>query len=132
MHPQGGGQPSDTGTLSSSDGKTLFSVSMVSKDTEGAISHIGSFTKGKSFNRGDNVGVVIDEDNRRMFARLHRFATISDCGFQLNPFYPHFTHYSAGHLLDAAMEVKNLFFFSFFAHVCIQPFNGTWNHRPVL
>lgn len=83
FHPQGGGQPSDIGTISSADG-ACFSVKHVgmSKSLPGAVEHIGTFTAGETFAAGATVELSVDEATRRLHARLH----------------------SAGHLLDAAVR----------------------------
>jgi len=74
-----GGQPTDTGTISSSGG-VEFKVEMV-KNVSGVIHHYGSYTSGTTFSAGETVQLKIHEANRRLNARLH----------------------SAGHLLDIAM-----------------------------
>lgn len=86
FHPQGGGQPFDTGVVASAAG-VKFTVSEVRANREdGVIQHIGTFAEaGTTFQAGDEVELQIDEAKRRLHARLH----------------------SAGHLLDKA--VANLF-----------------------
>jgi lysyl-tRNA synthetase class 2 len=78
FYPQGGGQPSDTGTIQSKD--TTFEVSkcMIIDDK---VLHFGEFSK-KEFKSGDKVDIEIDEAKRRLLARIH----------------------SAGHVLDLALE----------------------------
>ena len=83
MHPQGGGQPTDLGELRA--GATLFKVDMVRAvggNLDSLIYHFGAF-EGAPFSAGDTVAVTIDEDHRKLCARLH----------------------SAGHLIDDAMKL---------------------------
>lgn len=81
FYPQGGGQPYDTGTIESSNGK--FIVEQV-RYFEGLIKHIGTFESG-SFQKEEIVNLHVDKDRRHLHARLH----------------------SAGHLVDMAVyDVK--------------------------
>ena len=90
FHPQGGGQPSDTGriTLDGGDEPCFFDVSIckVDRDIDDII-HEGSFSASDTplserWIVGAEVELCISEEDRRLHARLH----------------------SAGHLLDAAMH----------------------------
>merc|ERR1711964_957959 len=67
FHPQGGGQPSDIGTISSKYG--VFEVSFVS-ETGDVVHHYGDFMKG-SFEPGAQVALQIDADKRRIYSTLH-------------------------------------------------------------
>ncbi|KAJ3403095.1 hypothetical protein HDU80_004475 [Chytriomyces hyalinus] len=94
FHPQGGGQPSDKGTIHLNG--IVFNVDSLHNDREtGVIEHIGSYAStiasdassrvhdGKqTFQVGSVVNLSIDEPMRRMHCRLH----------------------SAGHLLDSMMK----------------------------
>lgn len=77
FYPQGGGQPADRGRIYSE--KALFVVSDVRMDETGLVYHFGTFENG-NFEVGENVKLDIDEDRRKLDARLH----------------------SAGHLIDIA------------------------------
>merc|ERR1711964_629987 len=79
FHPQGGGQPSDTGTISSGD--SVYRVDFVAVSQDGVIHHYGSFTKGK-LTPGVEVSLDIDSEKRRLYARIH----------------------STGHLIDLAVS----------------------------
>jgi Ser-tRNA(Ala) deacylase AlaX len=75
FHPQGGGQPSDTGTItSSSPSGAKFDVSAVRHDVvnEGVVLHLGRFTDaGQRFPPGESVTQAIDVDKRNLYSRLH-------------------------------------------------------------
>lgn len=77
FYPQGGGQPYDIGTISSSDKK--FLVQEV-RFVEGEVRHIG-FVECGVFKEGDIVLAHIDEERRVLLSRIH----------------------SAGHLIDKAV-----------------------------
>ena len=84
FHPQGGGQPSDVGTIISADGATTFHVELAKCDgPTGVITHAGTFggDGAAAFAAGDKVALRIDADKRRLHARIH----------------------SAGHALDVAL-----------------------------
>jgi len=86
FYPQGGGQPADGGKISF--GENIFIVKDVRLDETGVVWHFGEFTSGL-FNKEDKLTLKIDEERRKLNARLH----------------------SAGHLLDCAVTklgVKNL------------------------
>lgn len=84
FHPQGGGQPSDIGTIQS-DGLPPLEVSFVVADKAkgGVIRHDckGDFSAWKGA-KGRQVRCLVDEARRRQSARIH----------------------SAGHLLDVAVH----------------------------
>jgi Ser-tRNA(Ala) deacylase AlaX len=83
FHPQGGGQPADTGVLQPSDTGAPFAVStMVRLDkASGVVWHEGPGGADPPLAVGARVACAIDAARRERSARLH----------------------SAGHLLDAAM-----------------------------
>lgn len=83
FYPQGGGQPSDTGTIS--DGKNTFAVTDTRLDHEGKVWHFGSF-EGNAFEIGASVSLIVDKQKRLLNARLH----------------------TAGHLLDCAVSKLNI------------------------
>jgi len=78
FHPQGGGQPSDQGTITS--GENVFQVEFVSVSKDGIIHHYGKYASGE-LAAGTAVSMEIDAEKRRAYARIH----------------------SAGHLLDLAV-----------------------------
>ena len=82
FHPQGGGQPSDEGFMASKDGTIKFIITALSSKGD-TIFHNGKFEpEGSIFSIGDEVDLNVDEEKRRLHARLH----------------------SGGHLLDIAMQ----------------------------
>lgn len=83
FYPQGGGQPSDIGTIVSESGK--FEVISVRLNENGIVFHYGEFTEG-AIKVGETVNLSIDQENRLQFAKIH----------------------SAGHLLDCAVEIVGL------------------------
>ncbi len=83
FYPQGGGQPSDSGYIVSASGK--FKVNFVGLDAEGVVYHVGTFEEG-SFQPGESTSLSIDEEKRKLHARIH----------------------SAGHLLDVAISSLGL------------------------
>lgn len=57
FHPQGGGQPADTGSIAGGSGEP-FGVAMVKKDASGVVSHIGP--SAPSFDVGSKVKLDVD------------------------------------------------------------------------
>lgn len=76
FYPQGGGQPSDVGYIETDN--ALFRVTFVGLDPEGTVWHFGEFEKG-SFQIGDEVSLCIDEEKRRLHARIHSAGHLLDC-----------------------------------------------------
>ncbi len=80
FYPQGGGQPTDIGTMASPN--TSCQVTAVSYDrTTGEVTHSGSIV-GSAFSSGDRVRMEIDWPTRYHHMRLH----------------------SGGHLIDHAIQ----------------------------
>ncbi len=77
FYPQGGGQPYDTGTISSPNGK--FNV-RETRFNEGFVFHIGEFENG-AFCENENVELQVNKERRLLHCKLH----------------------TAGHLVDVAM-----------------------------
>ncbi len=78
FYPQGGGQPYDTGTITS--GSTKFIVEEV-RFVDGLVHHIGHF-EGHPFMQGEDIKCVVDRERRELNTRVH----------------------SGGHLLDMAVN----------------------------
>lgn len=82
MHPQGGGQPTDIGTLVAGDNKTVeITKVMVDRET-GIVTHKGKQVNGgEALKVGDEVKVSVDKDTRQILSECH----------------------TAGHVVDSAM-----------------------------
>lgn len=107
FHPQGGGQPSDVGTITSTSTDssptiTTFDVQAVRMDAvhDGRVLHFGRFITdddgsssggSKTFEPGQAVEQAIDVDKRHLYSRLH----------------------TAGHVLGAAVR-----------HLCMSEVEG--------
>ncbi|AEE75837.1 threonyl and alanyl tRNA synthetase second additional domain-containing protein [Arabidopsis thaliana] len=90
FHPQGGGQPSDTGLIVFSGSDLKFSVQDV-RSKDGIVLHYGVFEgsnpeSGIDSEKGKEVYLTVDESRRKLNSRLH----------------------SAGHLLDMCMQKVGL------------------------
>ncbi|XP_062191896.1 uncharacterized protein LOC133895511 isoform X2 [Phragmites australis] len=84
FHPQGGGQPADTGAISAAGARFLVD-DVRAKD--GVVFHYGRFEGAgegckDEFNEGESVSLEVDAERRTLNSRLH----------------------SAGHLLDICMR----------------------------
>ena len=73
FHPQGGGQPSDTGFIKSSTPDTTFEViaARTSVTKPGLVLHLGCFLTGAAFAPGTAVTQEIDTDQRLIFSKYH-------------------------------------------------------------
>ena len=81
FHPQGGGQPTDTGEIISRDGNT-FIVNMVRQRPDNTIVHYGTYeNNAEPFSTGEELRLQVNGENRLKASRSH----------------------TAGHLLDIAM-----------------------------
>ncbi|PON88317.1 Alanine-tRNA ligase, archaea [Trema orientale] len=86
FHPQGGGQPADTGFITVDDSDFKFVVQDV-RSKDGIVFHYGfiensSEESESKLEKGKKVVLYVDESRRKLNSRLH----------------------SAGHLLDACMQ----------------------------
>lgn len=74
FHPQGGGQPSDVGSMKSTTSDARFNVLSVRMDAlmEGQVLHFGRFASPDSvFLEGEVIEQEIDADARNLYSRLH-------------------------------------------------------------
>lgn len=71
FHPQGGGQPSDVGTIGND--ATNFTVRTARMTPAGEVLHLGRFVPptAKPFNPGETVTQDIDTEARLLYSRLH-------------------------------------------------------------
>lgn len=86
FHPQGGGQPADTGFIAVADSDLKFVVQDV-RSKDGVVFHYGLVENSgeeweSKFEKGKEVFLQVDESRRKLNSRLH----------------------SAGHLLDVCMQ----------------------------
>lgn len=89
FHPQGGGQPSDTGFICQGDRR--FQVSSLEIDkSDDSIWHVGKCIEDFQFDTSVDVTAEIDESQRRLYARIHSAGHLIDLavqrlGYQLSP-----------------------------------------------
>ena len=99
FYPQGGGQPSDIGTIES-DG-SVFEVSKC-QIIDDECHHFGAFTNGE-LKVGDEVLVKIDSTKRDLHARIHTAGHLIDLGLAQLGFDLHPTkgyHFPAGPYIE--------------------------------
>ncbi|KAH6708082.1 hypothetical protein VD0002_g9100 [Verticillium dahliae] len=104
FYAQGGGQPADTGTMTSmiTGDAAKFHVTGVRKTTEGTILHLGSF-EDSPFEKGDLVTQHIDMDKRRLHSQIHDAGhIISSAVRKLADAIPDVTELKAQHYPDSA------------------------------
>jgi len=90
FHPQGGGQPSDTGIMTG--GGVQFNVKKVvyGSTNPPVVRHFGEFDTEECFNSGDPVNLEINDKDRELFAKAHSAGhlldyALSEAGFALKP-----------------------------------------------
>lgn len=76
FHPQGGGQPTDVGTISSTDDTIKFDVTSARQDAiakDFTVLHLGRYstTSTREFQTSDAVQQTLDMDKRTLYSRLH-------------------------------------------------------------
>lgn len=120
FHAQGGGQPSDNGTMLCVNSAspelaaeaTAFEVATVRKTPEGQILHLGRFAPSPSrpFTNGAKVQQDIDGAKRDLHSRIHTAGHILGLAVrQLATSIPDVTELKAQHYPDAAfVEFKGL------------------------
>ncbi|EAW20353.1 putative alanine--tRNA ligase [Aspergillus fischeri NRRL 181] len=110
FHPQGGGQPSDEGTMTNASG-VAFTVAAVRMDAvrEGQVLHFGRFNPTSSssssvFSEGDAVEQTIDADKRLLYSRLHTAGHVLGAAVRhlLEKEVEGFDELKASHFPDAA------------------------------
>ena len=70
FYPTGGGQPGDSGTLTTSDGTTVAIVNAIKGDGPGGVLHVPS-EDAPAIQSGTQVSVEIDWDRRHRLMRMH-------------------------------------------------------------
>lgn len=109
FHPQGGGQPSDIGTIQSEKGEIIFTVDLVrfGATTQGQVLHFGRFSSpatGASFSPGDKVTQQIDTAKRLLYSRYHTAGHVLGAAVRklLEKEIPDFEEIKASHAPDSA------------------------------
>ncbi|KAK5054484.1 hypothetical protein LTR84_001375 [Exophiala bonariae] len=110
FHPQGGGQPSDTGTITSNNNDASaakLTVSAVRMDavTAGQVLHLGRFaTADQRFSVGESVTQAIDAEKRLLYSRYHTAGHVLGAAVRhlLETQIDGFDELKASHFPDAA------------------------------
>jgi Ser-tRNA(Ala) deacylase AlaX len=110
LYPQGGGQPSDTGSISLVDKEPTFTVSLVRKTEDGRILHFGkSVGPDALFAEGQSVVQQVDGAKRDYHSRLHTGGHIVGLAMQL--LFPEMKKVKANHFpKEACMEYEGLLY----------------------
>ncbi|KAI8629645.1 putative alanyl-tRNA synthetase [Xylariaceae sp. FL1651] len=113
FHPQGGGQPSDVGTIKAASGAN-FDVLAVRMNvlTDGEVLHLGRFLDGSGhFKPGDTVIQTIDSEKRTLYSRYHTAGHVLGAAVRhlLENEVANFDELKASHFPDsAACEFQGL------------------------
>lgn len=116
FHPQGGGQPSDVGSMTSTSG-IVFDVQTVRMDAvqDGQVLHFGRFSSPPAatadFTVGTSVEQAIDVEKRILYSRLHTAGHVLGAAVRhlLEKEVPGFDELKASHFPDqAACEFAGL------------------------
>ncbi|TVY80416.1 Alanine--tRNA ligase, partial [Lachnellula suecica] len=115
FHPQGGGQPSDIGSMhSTANPAAKFDVLSVRMDAEvdGQVLHFGRFVDlGHVFTDGEEVEQAVDAEKRELYSRLHTAGHVLGAAVRhlLEDKIEGFDELKASHFPDAAScEFKGL------------------------
>lgn len=109
LYPQGGGQPSDTGSIAPADEEPTFMVSLVRKTQDGRILHFGKPKTGSGFTAGQSVIQKVDDIKRDYHSRLHTGGHIVGLAMQL--LMPDMKKVKANHFPgEACMEYEGLLY----------------------
>jgi Ser-tRNA(Ala) deacylase AlaX len=102
FHPQGGGQPSDTGVIKGLSG--TFTVTAVRTDANGQVLHLGLFEGSSAFNKGETVEQAIDVEKRLLYSRLHTAGHVLGASVRhlLEKEVENFDELKASHFPDSA------------------------------
>ncbi|KAJ5212059.1 uncharacterized protein N7498_003705 [Penicillium cinerascens] len=109
LYPQGGGQPSDTGSIAPVDREPSFTVSLVRKMQDGRILHFGKSRTTTTFSAGQSVIQKVDDAKRDYHSRLHTGGHIVGLAMQL--LMPQMKKVKANHFPgEACMEYEGLLY----------------------
>jgi Ser-tRNA(Ala) deacylase AlaX len=105
FHPQGGGQPSDEGSIESTTSK--FEVKSVRMDAiaDGQVLHFGHFNPdSQPFEEGVSVEQQIDSEKRLLYSRLHTAGHVLGAAVRhlFQDTVPNFDELKASHFPDSA------------------------------
>lgn len=106
FHPQGGGQPSDTGVIKGSAGTFTVTAVRMSATSDGEVLHFGQFddTTSAVFCQNETVTQAIDTDKRLLYSRLHTAGHVLGAAVRhlLEKEVPNFDELKASHFPDSA------------------------------
>lgn len=114
FHPQGGGQPSDEGTMTvvcadSAERVPTFQVRAARMDAvnDGQVLHLGRFTESSNVDAirpGDAVEQAVDHEKRLLYSRLHTAGHVLGSAVRslLEDEIPGFDELKASHFPDSA------------------------------
>ena len=110
LYPQGGGQPSDTGSIALAGQEPTFTVSLVRKTEDGQILHFGKSSDPDTvFVEGQSVVQRVDGAKRDYHSRLHTGGHIVGLAMQL--LFPEMKKVKANHFpKEACMEYEGLLY----------------------
>jgi len=106
FHPQGGGQPSDIGTISNDGSEFRVAMARMNAIDQGRVLHFGNFTSDAAiiFSSGDKVTQSIDVDKRLLYSRYHTAGHVLGAAVRhlLEKEVPGFDELKASHVPDSA------------------------------
>jgi Ser-tRNA(Ala) deacylase AlaX len=105
FHPQGGGQPSDEGTLTGPSGTFTVSSARMDAVREGQVLHFGRFGgDGGPFQEGETVSQAIDTAKRLLYSRFHTAGHVLGSAVRqlLEAEIPGFDELKASHVPESA------------------------------
>lgn len=111
FYPQGGGQPSDVGSIRSVSGSSIFNVQLVRNAPQKRTLHLGTFSSATApFAPGEEVKQAIDGVKRLLYSRLHTAGHILGLAVnELGPLIPDVVDTKAQHYPEAAyVEFRGL------------------------
>lgn len=104
FHPQGGGQPSDTGVMEGPAGTFTVTAVRMSATEDGQVLHLGIYDNATSFSIGETIQQTIDSDKRMLFSRLHTAGHVLGAAVRhlLEKEVENFDELKASHFPDSA------------------------------
>lgn len=106
FHPQGGGQPSDTGVMKGPSNSFTVTAVRMSATHDGEVLHLGQFANDSSpvFSEGDTIQQAIDVDKRLFYSRLHTAGHVLGAAVRhlLEKEIENFDELKASHFPDSA------------------------------